>query len=103
CTRNTGEDSLLPPIGTPRSPMSMTASRRGRRKAPEGPRASLKQLLPFLFEHKRTLVVVVLLSVLGAVATLLQPLVVGKVITLVEAGTEGNGQLTPYVWALVAL
>ena len=83
--------------------MSMTASRRGRRKAPEGPRASLTQLLPFLFEHKRVLVVVVLLSVFGAVATLLQPLVVGKVITLVEAGTQGQGQLTPYVWALVAL
>ena len=83
--------------------MSMTASRRGRRKAPEGPRASLAQLLPFLFEHKRVLVVVVLLSVFGAVATLLQPLVVGKVITLVEAGTQGQGQLTPYVWALVAL
>jgi ATP-binding cassette subfamily B protein len=83
--------------------MSMTASRRGRRKAPEGPRASLRQLLPFLFEHKRVLVVVVLLSIFGAVATLLQPLVVGKVITLVEAGAQGQGQLTPYVWALIAL
>jgi ATP-binding cassette subfamily B protein len=83
--------------------MSMTASRRGRRKTPEGPRASLTQLLPFLFEHKRVLVVVVLLSVFGAAATLLQPLVVGKVITLVQAGAQGQGQLTPYVWALVAL
>jgi ATP-binding cassette subfamily B protein len=83
--------------------MSDTRPRRGRRTPPEGPRASLRQLLPFLFEHTRVLVVVVLLSVFGAAATLLQPLVVGKVITLVEGNGQGNGALAPYVAALVAL
>ena len=36
----------------------------GRRgKQPEGPRASFKQLLPFIFEHKRVLAVVIVLAV----------------------------------------
>ncbi|HVL62014.1 MAG TPA: ABC transporter ATP-binding protein [Microbacterium sp.] len=74
--------------------------RRGRgRKVPEGPRATFGQLLPFIFEHKRTLVVVAVLSVLGAVATLAQPLLVGEVITRVQVG-ETLGSL---VWLLIAL
>src|SRR5690606_8511407 len=52
----------------------------------DGPRASLKQLLPFLFEHKKVLLVVAVLSIVGAVATLAQPLVVGEVIARVQAG-----------------
>jgi ATP-binding cassette subfamily B protein len=74
---------------------------RGLRRAAkdDGPRASLKQLLPFLFEHRRVLVVVALLSIVGAVATLAQPLVVGEVIARVQAN-EGLGLL---VWVIVAL
>jgi ATP-binding cassette, subfamily B, bacterial len=85
--------------------VSETATRtvnRGRvrgRKVPEGPRASFRQLLPFIFEHKRTLVVVAVLSVLGAVATLAQPLLVGQVIERVQVG-ETLGSL---VWLLIAL
>ncbi|WP_345801784.1 ABC transporter ATP-binding protein [Microbacterium sp. AZCO] len=80
--------------------MSTSVSpRRGRRAPKDGPRASLKQLLPFLLEHKRVLVVVALLSIVGAVATLAQPLLVGAVIGRVEAG-EALGYL---VWAIVAL
>lgn len=71
---------------------------RGRRRVPEGPRASLRQLLPFLFEHKRTLSVVIVLSLLGAAATLVQPLLVGQVITRVQQGLD----LGLLVWALVA-
>ena len=72
--------------------------RRGRRE-PEGPRATFRQLLPFIFEHKRTLIVVAVLSVLGAVATLAQPLLVGQVITRVQLG-ETLGSL---VWVLIGL
>jgi ATP-binding cassette subfamily B protein len=72
---------------------------RGRRKPAEGPRASLRQLLPFLFEHKGVLVVVAVLSVIAAVTTLAQPLIVGQVIERVQAG-DPLGYL---VWALVAL
>ncbi len=79
--------------------MSMTARRSRSRKKDDGPRASLRQLLPFLFEHKRILVVVVVLSVFGAVATLLQPLLVGQLITRVQEG-DPLGWL---VWALVGL
>lgn len=73
--------------------------RRGRRSPEDGPRASLKQLVPFLLEHKRVLVIVTILSVLGAGATLLQPLLVGILIGRVEAG-EPLGML---VWGIVAL
>ncbi|HWI29973.1 MAG TPA: ABC transporter ATP-binding protein [Microbacterium sp.] len=76
-----------------------TPSRRRGRKAPEGPRATFGQLLPFLFEHKRVLVFVAVLSVLGAIASLAQPLLVGQVIERVQAG-DTLGYL---VWLLIAL
>ncbi|MFF2487391.1 ABC transporter ATP-binding protein [Microbacterium sp. NPDC058062] len=70
-------------------------SRRG--KAEEGPRATFSQLLPYLFEHKRTLAVVVVLSILSAGASLIQPLLVGQVITRVQE----NLDLGLLIWALV--
>ncbi|MDX2376930.1 ABC transporter ATP-binding protein/permease [Microbacterium sp. LRZ72] len=76
---------------------SPPARRRGRRTQPEGPRASFGQLLPFLFEHKKVLVVVAVLSVLGAVATLVQPLLVGEVISRVQRELS----LGALVWLLV--
>ena len=80
--------------------MSRTApARRGRFAKTDGPRANFRQLLPFLFEHTRVLVVVAVLSVLAAGTTLAQPLVVGEVITRVQAGDT----LGVLVWALVAL
>jgi ATP-binding cassette, subfamily B, bacterial len=78
---------------------SPTTGRRGRRGTQEGPRASLRQLLPFVFEHKRVLSVVIALSIVGAATTLAQPLIVGQVITRVQAG-DPLGWL---VWGLVAL
>lgn len=80
--------------------MSSPVPARGRRgrHAPEGPRASFRQLLPFLLEHKRTLVVVAVLSILGAGATLAQPLLVGQVITRVQDALP----LGALVWLLVA-
>lgn len=76
---------------------SATARRRGRGAQPEGPRATFRQLLPFLFEHKRTLIVVAVLSVIGAATSLVQPLLVGQVIEAVQSDT-GIGFL---VWLLV--
>lgn len=63
------------------------------------PRATFRQLLPFLMEHKRVLSVVIALSMAGALTTLAQPLVVSQVITVVEAA-EPLGNL---VWVLVGL
>jgi ATP-binding cassette subfamily B protein len=71
----------------------------GRRTPDEGPRASFRQLLPYLMEHKRVLVWVIVLSVLGAAASLAQPLLVNQVITRVQHASP----LGSLVWALVAL
>jgi ATP-binding cassette subfamily B protein len=85
------------------SPTSASRSRsalgRGRRPADDGPRATFGQLLPFLFEHKKVLVLVVALSIVGAAASLAQPLLVSQVITVVQAGDP----LDMLVWALVGL
>ncbi len=77
----------------------MTRPARGRRAAQEGPRASLKQLLPFLLEHKRVLIVVALLSIVGAVTTLAQPALVGQVIERVQ----DQQPLESLVWLIVGL
>ncbi|WP_336625960.1 MULTISPECIES: ABC transporter ATP-binding protein [unclassified Microbacterium] len=78
---------------------STTRTRRPRFGKGDGPRASLRQLLPFVFEQKGVLVLVAFLSILAAAATLAQPLVVGQVIQRVQAG-DALGTL---VWVLVGL
>lgn len=73
----------------------------GRRAVPVkgGPRASFRQLLPYLSEHRRVLTFVIVLSILGSGASLAQPLLVSQVITTVGDGNPlGN-----IVWLLVAL
>ena len=70
-----------------------------RRPTPPGPRATFTQLLPFIFEHRPVLIWVAVLSVIGALTSLAQPLLVSQVISIVQAG-EPLGWL---VWALVAL
>ncbi|KJL33591.1 ABC transporter ATP-binding protein [Microbacterium oxydans] len=79
--------------------MSSTATsrRRGRGAQQDGPRATFRQLLPFLFEHKRTLIIVAVLSVFGAATSLVQPLLVGQVIEAVQS-EQTIGIL---VWLLV--
>ena len=71
------------------------------RRAPkdEGPRASLGQLLPFVFELKGSLVAVGLLSIVAAATTLAQPIIVGQVVARVQE----NAPLGTLVWVLVAL
>ena len=63
------------------------------------PRATFRQLMPFLLEHKKVLTLVIILSTAGALTTLAQPLVVSQVITVVEAA-QPLGNL---VWILVGL
>lgn len=70
-----------------------------RRGPQEGPRATFRQLLPYLFEHKRMLWFIVALSILGAAASLAQPLLVSRVISVVEAGQSLNA----LVWMLIGL
>ncbi len=69
------------------------------RPVEEGPRARFGELLPYLFEHRGVLAAVIALSIVGAAASLAQPLLVSQVITIVEAGTGLGG----IVWALIAL
>lgn len=64
-----------------------------------GPRAKLSQLWPYLAEHRRILGVVIALSILGAAASLAQPVLVSQVITVVQA----SDPLGFLVWILVGL
>jgi len=65
----------------------------------DGPRARFSQLLPYLFEHRGVLAIVIVLSILGAAASLAQPLLVSRVIDVVGKG----GALGGLVWLLVLL
>ena len=70
----------------------------GRRAADEtGPRASLRQLLPYVLEHRKIMIVVLILSILGSLASLAQPLLVSRVIAVVQADDPLGG----LVWLLV--
>ena len=80
------------------TPKPARGGRRGRAE-PVGPRATFSQLLPYLLEHKKVLSFVIVLSVFGAAASLAQPLLVSRVITLVG----DNDPLGSLVGALIAL
>ncbi len=70
-----------------------------RRTADDGPRASFRELVPYLAEHKAVLGIAVVLSLVGAGLSLAQPALVSQVITVVQAG----GALGALAWALVAI
>ena len=72
---------------------------RSRSRKESGPRASFRELLPYIFEQRGMLAFVIVLSIIGAAASLGQPVLVGQVITRVQAG-DTLGWL---LWALVAL
>jgi ABC-type multidrug transport system fused ATPase/permease subunit len=76
--------------------------RSGYRPDESGPKATFKQLLPFLLEHKRVLGVVITLSSLGALTSLGQPLLVAQVIGRVEQGQD-LGLLVSGLVALVII
>jgi len=72
----------------------------GRRSgAEDGPRASFRALLPYVFERRGLIAAAIVLSILAAAASLVQPVFVSQVI----AAVEGGQTFGPFVWALVAL
>ena len=70
-----------------------------RPKKTDGPRATFGRLLSYLFENKPAMVVIIVLSILGAGASLAQPLLVNQVVTAVQQGTG----MSTLVWILVVL
>ncbi|MDH2443191.1 ABC transporter ATP-binding protein [Amnibacterium sp. CER49] len=67
-------------------PPARARSFRFRRGTDTGPRAGLRDLLPYLAEHRTVLLVVVGISVLGALASLAQPLLLQQVVQRVQHG-----------------
>ncbi len=60
---------------------------------PRGPRASLKQLIPYLFEQRGLLGLALGLGLAAAVASLVQPLLLGQIISRVQVGESLAGLL----------
>ena len=77
-----------------------TSQQRGQQH--RGPRASLKQLLPYLFEQRRLLTLAIVFGLAGAVASLAQPLLLGQLITRVE-GAQPLGWLLGVLCAIVVV
>ena len=75
----------------------MSMMGRGRRGASsgnpkdDGPKAKFSQLWPYLMEHKPALWLAVILSIIGAVVNLGQPLIVGKLIDAVQNKQDVTG------------
>jgi ATP-binding cassette subfamily B protein len=65
----------------------------------KGPRANLKDLFPYLKDHKRALYLALVLSIVASALALSQPLVVGQLISAVEKQLD----ITTLALALVAL
>ena len=61
--------------------------------APRGPRASFSQLIPYLFEQRKLLVLAIILGLIGAAASLVQPPLLGEIISRVESSTSLTGLL----------
>jgi ABC-type multidrug transport system fused ATPase/permease subunit len=80
----------------------MSMAGRGRQLSPKdtGPKAKFSQLTPYLLEHRPALIVAVILSLIGAVVSLAQPLVVGQVITAVQEGKD-VGQLAAFLVLII--
>lgn len=68
----------------PKASSQKPRSRRKRPSVSKGPRASFSQLLPYLFEQRGMLAFIIALSLVGAVVSLSQPLLVGQVIDRVQ-------------------
>ncbi len=78
------------------------ATRRGPFSRPvrgAGPRAGIKDLLPYMAPHRSVLVMAIALSVVGAATALGQPLVVSDLVRRVQA----SAPLGTMLWLLVAL
>lgn len=69
------------------------------RRKDDGPRASVKELLPYLFPKKGLLAGALVLSVFGAATSLVQPLLVQQIITAVQESQP----LSWLPWVLVGI
>ena len=65
----------------------------------KGPRASFKELLPYITAEKTPVVIAMVLSIIGAGLSLAQPVMVGNVIAAVEQQQD----IAPFATILVAL
>lgn len=83
----------------------MSMMGRGRRGSDsvkdDGPKAKFSQLWPYLMEHKSALWVAVILSILGAIVNLGQPLIVGQLIDAVQKKQDVTGWAVGLVVVLV--
>lgn len=75
------------------STSTVAAPRRGpfSRGVETGPRARLRDLLPYLAEHRAPIVAVIVLSIVGAALSLAQPLLVEQVVTRVQKAQPLGG------------
>ncbi|MFT4123537.1 MAG: ABC transporter ATP-binding protein [Microbacteriaceae bacterium] len=84
---------------TPERRSPLPRPRRAGRDA--GPRASFRQLLPYITAHRGLLAAAIALSVVGAGANLLVPLLSSRVIAGVQAGSIAGGVVAAIVAAVV--
>ncbi|MGO2112045.1 MAG: ABC transporter ATP-binding protein [Pseudoclavibacter sp.] len=75
------------------------SGRRHRRDTDGSPRATFRQLVPYLLENPGLMGAIVAISILGAGFSLAQPLLVGVLIGQVEAGALAQWLM----WALIAV
>jgi ATP-binding cassette subfamily B protein len=68
----------------------------------KGPRAKLSDLTPYLVDHKKALIVALVLSIFTSLLSLGQPLLMGQVISAVEAGKDFNNLAIGIVVLLVS-
>ncbi|KAB1644802.1 ABC transporter ATP-binding protein [Gulosibacter chungangensis] len=66
---------------------------------PSTSRASLKQLWPYLFADKRSMSVIIVISIVGSAFSLAQPILMGLLVQRVEAGEYTSW----IVWLLIAV
>ena len=77
----------------PGNPSTRDGARRGG-STNRGPRATLRQLIPYLFEQRKLLIIAIALGLVAAVASLVQPPLLGQIISRVENGLPLGGILT---------
>jgi ATP-binding cassette subfamily B protein len=74
----------------------------GRPAPTDGPRGTLRQLLPYLADHRGMLAAAVALSLAGAAAMLAQPLLVSRLIDIVENGRAISATVALLIGLVVA-
>lgn len=96
------EPAAIPAQSAKKPRRSLGRGRPQKAGIPKGPRATLRELLPYLFEQRGLLTIIVVLSLLAAITSLAQPLLVGQVVARVGAA-DPLGMLVVLLVALVLL